>query len=720
MGFDKSKYIEQFKAETKEHIQKLNQGVLDLEKDPGNPELFDLLMREAHTVKGAATMMGYRRIVEIAHTIEDGFEKAAKQKSGIEKDCFNLLFECLDAMDVLLEDKVVWEEKGIDRPYLEGLCKKLDDLLSGKIARVPSRPQVKRGAKDGVKKKKKKSLSLTGTAESGRQAAEEVVAPTEVEESIRIDTGKLDTLMNLSGELLVSRIRLHELVLDMIEKKESQEGIDERLSGLIDELKEVDENIDFSSSLIQDEVLGLRMIPVSYLFNTFPRAMRDLAHEKRKDIDFEIKGEDTHLDKSIIDQMKDPIMHLLRNALDHGIEEPAERSKKNKTENGKIILNAFQKGSQVIIEVSDDGTGIDINKVKEKAINGGLITKERIVGVTDEQVIQFLFMPGFSTSEKVTEVSGRGVGLDIVRDRIAKLKGMIEVVSGNDTGTKFIMKLPLTLAITGSLFVSSGSEVFAIPIDTIVETIRVNPQEIKTIETKEAVTVRGHIMPLIRLGDLFGFSARGITEKRFFSVVVVQSVEKKIGLLVDELLGRQEIVCKPLGHPLRKTKNIAGATILGDGRVILVLDIPFIIESAEGCVVRLPVVKPARTKAKKERKTILLAEDVLSTAMLEKNILESAGFTVVIARDGQEALIKAGQEKFNLVITDVLMPKMDGFELTAKLKKDKLYKDVPVIIVTTRDSDADKKRGMEAGADAYILKSDFTSEGLLEVIERLI
>lgn len=461
------------------------------------------------------------------------------------------------------------------------------------------------------------------------------------------------------------------------------------------------------------------MISVGYLFGTFPRATRDLANEKGKDVQIFIKGEETELDKAIIDQMKGPIMHILRNAIDHGIESPDERVAKGKPRTGLITLTASQKSSQVVIEVSDDGRGIDTEKIKREAVKRGFVVEEKVKDLADEQVYSFLFIPGFSTSETVTEVSGRGVGLDVVRENILKLKGIVEVYSKPGQGSRFILKLPLTLGITESLFVACGNETFALPIENVVETIRVNQGEIQTVEGKEAITLRGQILPLVRLNDVFNLSQRGIVEKKVLPVVIVQSVEKRIGLMIDQLLGRQEIVRKNLGGPLKNVRGISGATIIGDGRVILILDIPQIIEDVESVMVKKVQLASKPAPAKK-RKSILLAEDTLSTAMLEKNILESAGFSVVIARDGQAALEKASQERFDLVITDVLMPRMDGFELALQLKKDHLYKDVPIVIVTTRESNANKRRGLEAGAEAYILKSEFTPEGLLETIERLI
>lgn len=700
MAFDKAKFIEQFKSETREHLQKLNKGLLKLEKNPQDRELLELLMREAHTIKGSATMMGYKRIAEISHKLEDGFEKAFKKELKVEKGQFDVLFRGLDTIEPLLEDKLTWEARGLGRPYLEELLQEIDEVFSG---------QKSRRAQKAKKGSEEKGTALV----SG--------APVPVDASLRVDTGKLDRLMNLSGELLISKIRLKELVNGLVNKVESRDVTVEGMAELAKEMKVVNESIDFSSANMRDEVMGLRMVPISYLFNTFPRAMRDLANERGKDIELEIKGEDTHLDKGIIDQMKDPLMHLLRNAVDHGVEEPKERKEKKKPLPAKITLRAYQRGSQVIIEASDDGRGIDIEGVKKEAVARGLVTKEKIDEMADEQVMQLIFAPGFTTKKDVSELSGRGVGLDVVRESVARLKGIAEVSSKPGEGSTFTIKVPLTLAITESLLVSAGSEMFALPLDTIETTLRISPEQVNTVETKEAITVRGHIIPLLRLNDLFGLAAKGIVERKFSPVVVVRSVEKKLGLMVDQLIGRQEIVNKVMGEPLRNIRDIAGATILGNGRIILVLDIPSIIGSAEGVVIRRPMQAEAFAKpAKKRKKSILLVEDVLSTAMLEKNILESAGFSVVIARDGEEALKTASQEKFDLVITDILMPKMDGFELTQRLKKDKIYKDTPVIIVTTRDSDVDKKRGLDAGAEAYILKSEFTSEGLLEIIERLI
>ena len=711
MAFDKSKFIDQFKAETRERIQALSLGLLKLEKSTQDRELLNTMMREAHSIKGGAGMMGYKRIADITHKMEDGLQRALNGELVLTKTCFEMLFKCLDALEPLLQDKVTWNDHGIDRDFTEDLCVLAEKVFSGKfqgeIARTVETPA----------EAPLSAPAFVPEAEAPRPQAPEVAAP--AENSVRVDIEKLNRLINLSGELLISKIRLEELSKTLRVKSESQGEACDVLAPTLKDLALVTERLDLLTENMQAEVMKVRMLPVAHLFNSFPRAMRDLAQQKGKAIDFVIEGQETQLDKAILDEMKVPLMHLLRNSVDHGIESPEDRKKQGKPASGRIRLSAAQEGSQVVISVTDDGRGIDVAKVKEIAVAKGLVSQEHIQSMVEEQVFQLLFAPGFSTSEEVTDISGRGVGLDVVRETVIKLKGMVEVTSDPSRGTSFIVRLPLTLAITESLLVVAGSDTYAIPVDSVIETVRINLTDLKTVETKDVITVRGHILPVVKLHDIFGLPSKGILEKKFFPILIVQSVEKRIGILVDELLGRQEIISKSMGDPLKHVKHIAGATILGSGRVVMILDVPSIIHSAEGGVVRQSAVKP-KVVAGKKKKNILLAEDTLTTAMLEKNILESVGYSVVIARDGQEALDKAAQEKFDLVISDVLMPRMDGFELVARLRREKTYKEVPIIIVTTRESDEDKRKGMEAGANAYLLKSDFTSEGLLETMERLL
>jgi len=697
MTIDKSKFIASFKEETKEHILKINEGLLALEKDNKDKDVLEALMREAHTIKGSATMMGFEDIVEITHRMEEGFEKALKQQLVIEEKHFDVLFESIDAVEALIEDK-----KGkID---VEDLCKRGDEIFFGK----ENEKVEDNAAEEETSEDKKTTYKKTSK---------------DTEESLRVGLEKLDNLMNLAGTLHVAKIGMKDVVKGIIEESEATKSLGESFVGMIKELKTLDENMDFIIATLQREVMNLRMVPISKLFKIFPRAMRDLSRERGKDIDLEIQGEDTFLDKNIVDAMKDPLLHILRNAVDHGIEKTEDRKEKGKDATGKIILKAYQKAQNVVIEVSDDGSGIDIEKIKKYAVDKNIVTKEDAENMSEQQLYQLLFLSGFTTEDEVDDVSGRGVGMDVVYNIVKNLKGSIEISSVPEKGTTFIIKLPITLAITESLIVEVGSEVFAVPVDDIVETVRVAVEDINAVETKKAITRNGEIIPLVNIKDVFGIARKGISEEKHIVVVIVQCSGRKIGVQVDAISRCQDIISKPLGRILGNIENIAGGSILGDGKVILIIDVPSIINFTESGVIKnivqAPTVKAAK-RTKNKKKTILLAEDAISTAMLEKNILESAGFSVVIASDGEEAFKIAHQERFDLVITDVLMPKMNGFELTEKLKNDKVYKDIPIIIVTTRAKDADKRRGLEAGAEAYILKSEFTSDALLNTIERLI
>ncbi len=740
MSFDRAQFIEPFRVEARERIQRLNLGLLELEKDPGGLDLLQDIMREAHSIKGTATMLGFKLIADVAHRMEDGLDRAIKGQLFLAADQFNCLFKCLDAIGRLVDGGMGEDMESDDRARMDELIRETEKTFAEEIKRREDEGREDEGAIiHRISEHSEQSSIVQSTAvndypqEGQGEKDEEMVVhrplvphPSEQSErsssmddrSLRVDIDKLNALMNLSGELLIARTRLKELVRVLIAKTRKSEVFGDSLAELAGELKIADEKIGRLTEELKLEVVGSRMVPISNLFNIFPRAMRDLAAERGKEVRLEIIGEGTELDKKLVDELKDPLLHLLRNAVDHGIEERVERVRSNKPSAGIITLSASQRGGRVVVEVTDDGRGVDLIRVRKRVVELGLASAGEVEGMSDERLCQFLFTPGFTTRDTVSQVSGRGVGLDVVREKVTMLKGTVEISSRAGKGTRFTIELPLTLTITECLLVGAGSEIMAIPSVRINRTVRVNPEEIKKVEGEEAITVDGVIVPLIRLRNLFGLPRKGIFEKQLLPVVVVEVSGKRVGLLVDRLLEAREIVRKPIGPPADALPLIAGATILGSGRISLILDIPSIVEAPRNVMAESD--RPSPTRVSKGRRTILLAEDTLSTAALEKNILESAGYSVVIARDGKEALKKAGQERFDLVITDILMPGMDGFELTGRLKKDTIYRNIPIIIVTTRGSDEDKRRGLQAGADAYILKSEFTSEGMLETIERLI
>ncbi len=376
-------------------------------------------------------------------------------------------------------------------------------------------------------------------------------------QSVRVDIEKLDTLMNLMGELVINKVRLEQI------------GMTRRLPELIETLEQMDR----VTTDLQSVVMKVRMVPVSSVFNRFPRMVRDLAKELDKEINLTIEGEETELDRTVIDEIGDPLMHLLRNSLDHGVEHPEDRAAKGKPRVGEVGLIARHEGNNVVIMVTDDGKGIDANVIRRKAVEKGMISQEEADNLDDADAVRLIFLPGFSTAEKITDVSGRGVGMDVVRSKIEALGGHVDVETQMDQGSVFKIKLPLTLAIIQALMVRVQEEMYAVPLGSIDSTINITSEDIKTVKNKEVIVLRGQIIPIIRLGEVLNVPKTDDTEKDDIFVVVVHIGDRKAGIVVDDLIGQQEIVIKTLGKLLVGLKVISGATVLGDGRVAMILDV---------------------------------------------------------------------------------------------------------------------------------------------------
>jgi two-component system chemotaxis sensor kinase CheA len=479
-----------------------------------------------------------------------------------------------------------------------------------------------------------------------------------------------------------------------------------RLSLIIDEL--------------QDEIKRVRMLPLTTITATFGRMVRDLAREQEKQIDLVITGRDTELDKRVLEQIKDPLIHLLRNAVDHGIETVAERNEAGKPAAGQITLAASQQGHNVVITVSDDGSGLNLPAIRASAVRKGLVKPADVQNLSDDEVANLIFNSGLSTSQIITDISGRGVGLDVVRQNIEELHGTLEVTFEPGQGTHFTMTLPLTLASSHGLLVQAGKQTFALPLTTVERMLHVKRSEITRVEGKEAITYQGKPVALAWLADLLALPQSPQNADQL-TIVIVAVAEKRLGLIVDGLAGEQEIVMKTLGKQLAKVGGIAGATVLGSGQVVLVLHTADLVKLATRIEARRPLTTDTNHQEKDHYKTILVVDDSITTRTLEKNILEAAGYYVKLATDGEEALASLVSDGLpDLIVSDINMPRLDGFALTGRVKQDSRYADIPVILVTSLDSPADKARGIEAGADAYIVKSKFDQGNLLETIDQLV
>jgi two-component system chemotaxis sensor kinase CheA len=466
------------------------------------------------------------------------------------------------------------------------------------------------------------------------------------------------------------------------------------------------------------------MQPFSTLLDLFPRLVRELAREQGKEVELSIQGGDIEIDRRILEEMKDPLIHLARNCLDHGIETPAERARRGKQPRGTVTMTiSARNGSNVELLIADDGKGIDAGKVKAAAGKLRLLSPERAESLGDKEALAFIFQSGVSTSPIITDISGRGLGLAIVKEKVEKLNGALSVETEAGQGTSFRIILPLTLARFHGVLVRVGEHLFVFPSSNVERVERVAKDDVKTVENRETITVKGQAVSLARLRDALDLAATVAAggQPDILPAVVVTSAGRRIAFVVDEVLHEQEVLVKTLGKQLIRVRNIAGATVLGTGRVVPILNVPDLIASAvrtSGAGMHAAAV-PSE-EAGKRRKSVLVAEDSITSRTLLKNILETAGYQVETAVDGVEALTKLRSGEFDLVVSDVDMPRMNGFVLTEKIRADKKFLELPVILVTALESREDREHGIDVGANAYIVKSSFDQSNLLEIIRRSI
>lgn len=584
--------------------------------------------------------------------------------------------------------------------------------------------------------------------------------------TLRVDSSKLDTLVNQVNELTVTKIKtkkhLHELdtinkeveewqknllkvlnYLKYYDKKYSQSGnVDNSSSFLTKQLlnlftdnnkkvQKISSNITNLHRTIQEDdtkmhlvvdnlnsmVKNIRVLPLATVFHLFGRMVRDIAQEKNKKIEFEIIGSETSTDKKIIEEIKTPLIHIIRNAIDHGIELPDERIALGKNPTGKIILSARQANNKVIIEIKDDGRGINLAKLKEKAVQKGFLTQEELNSMSDEQITNIIFSPGFSTGDEITNISGRGIGLDVVQSKISQLNGNVKIISELNKGCCIQIELPTTMSIVKAFLVKASNQTFAIPIESINTVLRKKEGEIISSNNKKSVVFKNETIPLYDLSDILNLPKLA-SDKNKRTILIIESNNKIIALCVDTLIGEQEILHKKLSAPFYKLKNISGITTLVSGEICLILNISDIIKATNA----LKTSANISTKKKVQNKNfrILLVDDSATTRTLEKNILTKAGYNIEVAENPIEAFDKMKISRFDLIISDVEMPKMNGLEFLEKLKTDEMFSDIPVIMVTSLMDEENKKHAMDLGAKKYIVKGEFNQDELQEAVSKFL
>ena len=762
-----------FKAETEEHLTKLDNGLVELEKQPDNLELASSLNREVHTLKGAARVFGFYEIQDIAHRIEDIFEEVAGKRAVFNSSMAEPIFKALDAIRAILL-KIV-QEKKIDTEVdvdASDICRELEECISAAQA-IRTRKKREREPK---REKEASETQAKGEPEKGDpQREQEVRKPPEkvldranetvaphlsgpTEEYIRVPTSRVDKLLYLVGEVVINKMkasamsaqakRLSKLsreaqksILSLSEavKKESSspnrevtrwlsqceaqmQRLRERTLELYDQVSTEAFHLDPVIDELQAKIKEIKMLPLSTIFEGFPRMIRDIASQQGKQVNLVISGEENELDKKVMEGIKTSLIHILRNCIDHGIEEPEARVALGKSSDGTIKISASHEGDNVVITVEDDGRGMDTTQIKETALKKRLVSNHDLEGMSHKEVMNIVFMNGYSTSPIVTDVSGRGMGLDIVRRDIANLKGRVILDTEKNRGTKFTLVLPLTIAIIQVLLVKVQNMLFALPIFSVTESVKVSRDDVSLTGGRMAIQFREHIVPLVKLNEVLRLPPPGNEEekaKKEMLVVMATSLDSQVGFIVDEIAGEEEAFIKSLGKHLGKVKNVSGAIIMPTGEVVVVLDIADLVANS---ALGLPHFTGKRSVVgtKHKEKRILVVEDAFSTRELEKSILETHGYLVDTAVDGLDALDRMVDNQYDLIVSDVEMPRMDGFELCRTLKNNEGYKDIPVVMVTALQKEEDKRRGIEVGAAAYLVKSAFEQTNLLDTIERLV
>ncbi|WP_086270298.1 hybrid sensor histidine kinase/response regulator [Campylobacter devanensis] len=782
---DMQEILEDFLVEAFELIEQIDHDLVELESNPEDLELLNRIFRVAHTVKGSSSFLNFDVLTKLTHHMEDVLNKARHGELKITPDIMDVVLESVDMMKALLRS-IRERGNDVDAGVsISDICDRLTAINEGKdISSSKSKDEVKeevkeepkdepkedakepsamdqepevdvnslseaeveaeierllkvRKAEDQARRDKQKQNSEQSAVQTPESAPAPEPAPTPaakpapkkeskesnapahssasaVEQTIRVEVKRLDNLMNLIGELVLGKNRLLKIYDDVEERYEGEK--------FLEELNQVVSALSLVTTDIQLAVMKTRMLPIAKVFNKFPRMVRDLSRELGKQIDLEISGEETELDKSIVEEIGDPLVHIIRNSCDHGVESPKERLAAGKPEKGIIQLKAYNEGNHIVVEIVDDGKGIDALAVKMKALERGLITEREVDSMTDKEAFSLIFKPGFSMAKQVTNVSGRGVGMDVVKTNIEKLNGIIDIDSEVGRGTIMKLKIPLTLAIIQSLLVGSQEEFYAIPLASVKETVRVPVDNIYTIEGKNVLRLRDEVLSLVRLGDLFGVKQVFESGDQTY-VVVINVADSKLGIIVDSLIGQEEIVIKSLGNYLQNIRGIAGGTIRGDGKVTLIVDVGMIMDMAKEIKVDIRAsMESSAQMSKKEKPSdykVLIVDDSKMDRTIMQKSLEPIGVTVIEATNGIEALniVKSGDHSIDAMLIDIEMPRMDGYTLAGEIRKYSKYRNLPLIAVTSRTSKSDRLRGVEVGMTEYITKP-YSPEYLENVVRK--
>ncbi|MDD5614596.1 MAG: hybrid sensor histidine kinase/response regulator [Candidatus Methanoperedens sp.] len=740
------KLISIFKVEAIEHISAITSGLIELEKADAKMQMehIETIYREAHSLKGAARSVNLKEIESICQAMESVFAALKRKEIITSPQLFDMLHQAVNFIGKLIskDDEITALEKS---QIIENI-RHFEDILKN-AAVTPHQSSVREKPEEETKPEIpeiRHSAIHEGTVriptvklDSLLLQAEELLSLKLAASQHATELRKINAVFALwkqelakvhaeiqkgQGSLETKDVRFNHILEILDPNNASIKSLESKLTALAKSAEIDHKSLGGMVDNLLDDMKTVLMLPFSSLLGVFPKLVRDLSRDQGKDVDLVIQGEEIEIDRRILEEMKDPLIHLVRNCIDHGIEKPEVRNLKKKSPRGTVKLAITAKDSNKIeILVSDDGAGCDASELKSVAVKRGIISQKEVSKLNEKEVLSLVFVSGVSTSPIITDVSGRGLGLAIVHEKVEKLNGMVSFETKIDTGSTFRIVVPLTLATFRGLLVHVNEQMFAIPVINVERVVRVKTEEIRTVEGRDTISLDGQVVSMIRLGNVLepGEGEKNKTDENI-QVVVLRSGEKRMAFVVDEVVHEQEILVKSLGRQLSRVRNIMGATILGNGRIAPILNVNDLMRSAVK-VTYAPAQAPEEVlKDKPKRRSILEVDDSITARTLLKNILESAGYDVKTAVDGVDAFSTLQTQEFDLIVSDLDMPRMNGFDLTSKIRNDRKLSELPVVLVTGLESREDKERGIEVGANAYIVKSSFDHSNLLEVIQRLI
>jgi chemotaxis protein histidine kinase CheA len=712
---DDPELLATFRAEVEERIASLSAGLLQLEAHPSPRQVVVGMFRDAHTVKGSARMLGLSGVLHVAHRCEDLLGAIRDERVSVRRDLVDLLLAACDGISSALP--------GVDDPvpdeHLTALADALERALAGDDpVTVPQRAVPAVAEDDAAAEDDRRSRG----ADSVRVATTKVYDLLDVVGEAELDARRVERAGGVLDGLAAEHARWTRALRDALPPGDDSElavaigrltAVGDQLGAATRELRELVDDAHGRLAQVRDGAMGLAMVPVRRVAAALPRVVRDIAAATGKDVRLVVEGEDVELDKQVLDGVSDALKHLVVNAVDHGCEAPADRLAAGKPAQATVTVSARAAGGTVVLEVSDDGAGIDEDALRATAIARGVLPADSTA--SGHALTEVLFLPSFSTADQVTETSGRGVGLDVVRDAVESLGGAVDLHTETGRGTTFTLTLPVTLGVLRCLIARVGDERYALPVPGIVESISLKDATVHSLAGAPVVVRHGVTLPLLDLGSALGVPG----ERSARAAVVVRHAERQVAWAVDRLDGELELVVKDLGPFLGRLPLVSGATIDGDGTVICLVDLRELSGDARPATVA--AAEPERSEAPVgDRPRILVVEDSVGVRELERVILEGAGYEVVTAVDGLDGAARLKGRPADLVVSDVEMPGMDGYTLTRTIRRTKGWEQVPVVIMTSRGSEDDQRAGLEAGASAYLLKTEFDQNQLVETVRRLV